>query len=246
MRALIDLATADPRVGLAIDEVLLDDVRAGRMGSIRFWINGRAVVVGRSQSVADEVDVAVAEQAKIPILRRISGGGTVYHYPGNLNLSVILSKRQGVSSVADVFRVCGEAVAAGLAPWGDVACNENALRVLDRKIGGAAQARRGDAVLYHTTLLLAPDEIPLTQLLLANRSGYAPKRLASRPWETITLAEVSDSPADVSDIIDRLGRTLEERLGFRSRPGGLTSAELQRVQELVLTKYGRDSWNRSH
>ncbi|MBU0595877.1 lipoate--protein ligase family protein [Candidatus Bipolaricaulota bacterium] len=233
-------------MGLAIDEVLLDSVRGGGRGAIRFWVNRHAVVIGRSQSVAEEVDLEAADRAGIPVLRRISGGGAVYHYPGNLNLSVTLSKGAGIASVADVFRTFGEAAATGLAPWADVTCGENALRVGDLKIGGAAQARRGDAVLYHSTLLLAPDETPMSRLLLAHRPGYAPTRLASRPSRTITMAEICDDPVEVPDVIMSLRRAVEERLGVSARPDDLTGEELQRAHELVRDRYGRDAWNRSH
>jgi len=246
MRALIDLVPSDPRAGLAIDEVLLDGVRVGGPGAIRFWVNQRAVIIGRSQSVEDEVDEGVASRHRIPILRRVSGGGTVYHYPGNLNLSVALAKRPGLASVPDVFRAFGETVAVALAPWCDVGCVENALYVGDFKIGGAAQARRGDALLYHTTLLLAPDDISMDRLLLAHRPGYDPKRLASRPATTITVSEVCDGSVEVLDIAASLLRALEGRLGGRAQPDDLTKDELQKGDELVLTKYGRDAWNRSH
>jgi len=246
MRLLVKLAPADPRYGLAVDEVLADRVRAGAPEAVRFWVNRRAVVVGRSQSVADEVDIAHATQANIPILRRISGGGTVYHHPGNLNLSVAVGRRDGMTSVVDAFSFFGEAVAGALAPWAELVCEGNALRIAGRKIGGAAQARRGDVLLYHTTLLVASDAIPMERLLLAHRPGYAPKRVASKPSETITLTDVVEGPVRDRDVGGAIADELAKRLEEKLEPDDLTRDECRWAEELVASKYGRDAWNRLH
>jgi len=244
MRILADLHPADPRFGLAVDEVLFQAAHDGELGSIRFWINDRAVVIGRSQRVADEVDLAFAARERIPVLRRMTGGGAVYHYPGNLNLSVALPRVPGRRSVTDIFRFFGEAAAAALSPWVTVACGGNALRIEGRKVGGAAQARRGDAVLYHTTLLLSPDVIPMDRLLLALRPGYAPKRVASRPSSTVTLEDVFGNPVSVEDVVESVRLELEHRLETTGSAGSLTRAEHEQAELLVESKYGRDEWNR--
>ena len=246
MRLLVNLDPVDPCFGLAVDEVLVDGVRAGVPGTARFWVNRRAVVVGRSQSVADEVDIAHASHVDVRILRRISGGGTVYHHPGNLNLSVVLRRRGGIASVVDAFSFFGGAVAAALAPWAELVCDGNALRVGGRKIGGAAQARRGDVVLYHTTLLLTPDEIPMERLLLAHRPGYASRRVASKPSETIALASVVDGSVSDCEVVAAITHELAHRLDEDLRPKGLTCEERKQAEDLATGKYGRDAWNRLH
>jgi len=245
MRVLADLHPVDPRFGLAVDEVLFQAARDAELGSIRFWINDRAVVIGRSQRAADEVDLAFAAHERIPVLRRMTGGGAVYHYPGNLNLSAVLPRKPGRRSVTDTFRFFGEAVAAALSPWVTVACGGNALRIGGRKVGGAAQARRGDTVLYHTTLLLSPDVIPMDRLLLAHRPGYAPERVASRPSSTVTLEDALGHPAAVENVVESIRLELERRLGTTGSVRSLTRAERAQAELLVESKYGRDEWNRS-
>jgi lipoate-protein ligase A len=153
MQLLADLSPFAPTHGLAMDEALFEAVRRGNEDMVRFWINDRAVIVGRSQSVTDEVDLVFAKQEEIPVLRRISGGGAVYHYVGNLNLSVILAKSSRFGTVAETFQRLGDAVAGGLAPVGvPVSVRGDGLFVGEAKVGGAAQARRGASCLYHTTV----------------------------------------------------------------------------------------------
>jgi len=257
MRRLIDRSPGDPRLGLAIDEALFEALQARGDEAVRFWINLRAVVVGRSQAVADEVDLRAAEDLATPVLRRISGGGAVVHYPGNLNLSIVLASRPAVHSVGEVFRFFGEAIASAVAdaftaetadgpgPERPIRAADNALLLGDAKIGGAAQARRGDAILYHTTLLLEPDEIPMGALLRAMRPGYAPIAVASRPRPTTTLAEETEGPIDVERIIEAICIALADRLGVALDEGRIDDRVLARAEALRDGKYGDDGWNRS-
>ncbi|MCK5247534.1 lipoate--protein ligase family protein, partial [Candidatus Bipolaricaulota bacterium] len=234
-----------PAWGLAIEEVLFESARHGGCESIRFWINERAVILGRSQSITVEVDEAHAQTLGIPILRRISGGGTVYHYPGNLNLSVFLRKRSGLTEVSSVFRFFGHALTEALAQLGPKLLSEdNGLYVDGLKVGGAAQARRGDAVLYHTTLLVQPCPIPMEKLLLAMRSGYRSEGIASRPRATTSLAEHVARSIEFKELVAPITDALVSALDVCLEPGMLTVEEEERAIALVREKYGSSKWNR--
>ena len=244
MRLLADLTPSDPMLGLAIEEVLLESVRASRVETIRLWRNRRAVILGRSQSLAAEVDEARASKLEIPILRRISGGGTVYHYPGNLNVSVSMHKRAGFSDVSTIFASFGRLLSDALAVLSvDLHAQDNGLYIGDKKVGGAAQAHRGVAMLYHTTLLVQPSALPMETLLSAMRPGYCPEGIASRPRLTTTLSEqvarLIESDELVTPIVDALACALGEEIAV----GDLTPQETQRANELVASKYGRAEWN---
>jgi lipoate-protein ligase A len=246
MRLLIALDSQEPRCGLATDEALLESVRGSGQDTIRLWVNDRAAIVGRSQSVADEVDVRFAARCGIPILRRISGGGTVYHYPGNLNISVVLRDGRKLGSVGVAFQRFGETIAKALVDiCPAISWNENDLLIDGKKVGGAAQARRGDSLLYHTTLLVGPADVRMPDLLLAMRDGYRPKRVASRPRRTVSLAEAIGadlSMAQVAEILaPALAGTLSEPLGSSD----LERDEKRRLRWLAESKYGDPVWNQS-
>ena len=247
MRLLTDLDPLDPRRGLATDEALLEAVRGGGADVVRLWVNGRAVVVGRSQSVADEVDLGFSTRDRIPVLRRISGGGTVYHYPGNLNVSVLLRDGRRIGSVRDAFRAFGEAIAAalgGLCPG--IAANENDLLIGGAKVGGAAQARRGDALLYHTTLLVGPADVPMERLLLALRPGYRPRRVPSRSRKTVSLSEATGRELPTDRVAGILIPALYAALPGAPVEASLTAEEERRIRWLTTQKYGDPQWNRFH
>jgi len=246
MRLLIDLDPGDPRRGLAADEALLESARGGAPDTLRLWVNDRAAIVGRSQAIEDEVDRAFADREGIPVLRRISGGGAVYHYSGNLNLSVILHDARAVGSVAEAFRAFGGAAAEALADaWPRVSFADNDLLIGAAKVGGAAQARRGGALLYHTTVLVRPVGIPMERVLLALRPDYRPARVPSRPRATVSLSEVTDRDLSMADVAARLAPAMARRLGTSLVPAPLTHEEEARVDRLAKTKYNDPGWNRS-
>ncbi len=246
MRLLIDLSSDDPHLGLAIDEALFESVRAGGQEAVRCWIDDCAVIVGRSQVVADEVDEEVAEREGIPVLRRISGGGTVVHYPGNLNLSIVLRDGRRLGSVGETFTRCGGAIATGVAGLGPTIISKgNDLMIGSRKVGGAAQARRGDALLYHTTLMVRKPTLLMDRLLCAMQPDYRPRAVASRPRRTAALEEAVEERISVERVVEAVVPMLSGLLDERLVPDRLDSAEARRARTLARTKYKDPAWNRS-
>lgn len=232
-----------PSIGLAADEVLLAGVR-GRGGScVRFWIDERAVVVGRSQAVDDEVDAAQAAAHGVAILRRISGGGTVYHDPGNLNLSIVAPAAEIGGTVEAVFHILGGAVAVGLRRLcPQVEAEGNGLYIGGRKLGGAAQARRGDAALYHTTVLVRSPEVDLARLLRAMRPGYAPRGVASRPRAVVSLTQWVGREVSMEEAAGAVRDGLEEVLGGGWIDDSWGEAERAQIAALAKTKYEDRQW----
>lgn len=240
MRRRSDLEAVPASLGLAVDEALLESVRRGGEAMVRFWIGERAVVIGRSQRIEDEVDLPVARQDGVLIFRRCSGGGAVLHYPGNLNVSVVVG---GVGSVGEVFQRLGGAVADALREMGvDARVRGSAIMERFGKLSGAAQARRGRAVLYHGTLLLEPDVVPMQRYLLALRAGYAPARVPSRPQPTTTLSESLGRKVTAAEVAAAVGLALSRILG---EPGGgdtLTAEELASAETLRRSRYEDSTW----
>jgi lipoate-protein ligase A len=245
LRLIRDLTPTLPAEGLALEEAILEHVYQGGMDTLRFWVNGRAVVIGRSQAAASEVDLAQARQLDIPVLRRISGGGAVYHYPGNLNLSLFLADARSLGTVIGTFSLLGKAITSALSPLGiDASVRENNLFIAGKKIGGAAQARRKTALLYHTTLLVALDTIPMERLLLAMRPGYTSTRVLSRPYATTTLTEIVPS-LTLPVLVGNLTGTICDLLRTTATSGRPTRVEKARAEELAKKKYRSDRWNLS-
>jgi len=244
IRLISDLAPCVPAYGLALEEALFEAVRNGGNDTLRLWVNERAVIIGRSQSAAAEVNLEEAEKLAIPVLRRISGGGTVYQYPGNLNVSLMLRDGRPLGGVKQAFRSCGEAIARSLGELGcTITVRENSLSVGEKKIAGAAQARRGNALLYHSTLLVKPDTIPMECLLRAANRNYRPIAVPSRPNPTTTIAEAAGQDLSLEEIGRGIVVEFCRLLHSSADVGSLDVDERKCAQKLATEKYGSVEWN---
>ena len=246
MRLITDFTPVGPAFGLALEETLFESVYATGPDTLRLWVNQRAVVIGRSQSIFAEVDLGTAARLGVPVLRRISGGGTVYHYPGNLNISLFLRNGSQFGSVETMFHRFGGIISSALTRLGiEVLPYANRLMTDGRKIGGAAQVRRGRAVLYHTTLLVESDVIDMGGFLRAMGDRYRPCGVPSRSHPTTSLKEAGSREATLEEVGRLLIGPIVHAIGCEvGAKESLTPAERSRAEELVRVKYRSDKWNR--
>jgi len=199
--------------------------------------------------VRSECDRTALAERGIPVLRRISGGGTVYHYPGNLNISVTVRPGRLLGAVHEAFAWLGEAIAAAVSRLGVLGgeARDRSVVVGGRKLSGAAQARRGDAVLVHGTLLVARDEILMSELLHAMREGYAPTGVPSRPSVTTTVSDELGYGVTMAQAADAVAMALNERVaatfGEELAEGSLSRAEAGEARRLEERKYRSREWN---
>ena len=158
-RLLPDDGQRDPRINLAREEAVARRAAvdpAAPAPVLRLWRNAPAVVIGRFQLGAAEVDLAAAASLGAPVLRRFTGGGTVWHDPGNLNVSVVLRPEDallradpGLAACRDLYRLVLDPLAGRLAPLALIAARaaERDL-VVDRAEGrppSSAALRPGSA-----------------------------------------------------------------------------------------------------
>jgi len=241
MRLIDDLSVLPPAYGLAVDEALLESTRTTGVGAVRLWVNDRSIIVGRAQAVDEEVDTGLAATEGVPFLRRLSGGGAVFHHPGNLNVTVCVPGRLRVGGVEGAFLFLGRRVAESIAPWGGgVRAEGNRLVSRGRKLGGAAQVRRSGVLLYHTTVIVDADALRMKRFLLAHRPGYAPMTVASRPGMLTALSAECGRSVKMDDVAESIGRAMVRH--FALEPAGLTASEMRRAHRLVEEKYLEESW----
>ena len=130
--------------------------------ALLFYRNASCVILGRNQNPWAECDPGRLAAAGVPLLRRISGGGTVWHGPGNLNYSVIAPRADWDPAA------CARESATALRRLGFAATQDarHSLRVDGAKIGGTAFLLTGDRSLFHGTLLLDADLEALASALV--------------------------------------------------------------------------------
>jgi lipoate-protein ligase A len=176
---------SDVRHNLALEEYLLD--HRARFGSVLLLtVNDRAVVIGRNQNPWRECSVALARREGVPIARRFSGGGAVYHDRGNLNYSFIVP-RAGYDQGRVFDQVIRALAAIGVSAERQGKSN---LAAAGRKISGTAFCFRRDSVVHHGTLLVSADLGRLAGLLRPTLPDLVTHAIPSAPAAVVNLAEV--------------------------------------------------------
>lgn len=243
-RLLIDNRNeSDPRLNLALEEYILRNWCDGEY--VLLYINDPSVILGKHQNVLEEVDPGYAGSRGIPVVRRISGGGAVYHDRGNLNFSVITDHDPGKHNNYDYFLT---PVIAALRELGVETRlnNRNSLVLTDgRKISGNAQFASRGRMLSHGTLLFNADLDALEAVLRpvgAEIESHAVQSIRSR---VVNLRDVIDRPMTIEELRTHMARRF---VGTNDLPDGgagrcLTEIEWSEVRRLAEEKYGSWEWN---
>jgi lipoate-protein ligase A len=181
---VVILHGTDPHWNLAYEDYFLDQRRKnGRKGrDLMLWRNSASVIVGRNQNPFVECDLSMLRAQGIPIVRRQSGGGTVYHDLGNTNITLFANDHQPEPNLQFVIRALLNkfSVTAHISPRKDIF-------VGDRKASGSAYRITGNQCYHHMTLLRESDLDMLQQALQSplrartNDSLHLEVCLAPRP-----------------------------------------------------------------
>lgn len=172
---LLTLATKNPYYNLAVEEYLFknsdDDV-------IILWQNEPCVVIGKNQNPFAELNLEYAKEKGIHVVRRITGGGAVYHDLGNLNFSFINVNSE--SREID-FKSYTEPIIEALSKMGVKAMlsGRNDILVGEKKISGNAQYSLDKRVLHHGTLLFSSDFETLSEVLRVDEGKIHSKAIKS-------------------------------------------------------------------
>ncbi len=242
---LIQGPAVDPVVQMALDQVLSEEVGAGRRKpTLRIWEWEKpAVVIGSFQSVKNEVDLENAKKYGFDIVRRISGGGAMFMEAGSVITYSIYAPTDLVQgmSFADSYAFLDEWVIIALRSLGIEASYVplNDITSPTGKIGGAAQKRLGSgAVLHHVTMSYDMDGDKMVEVLRIGREKMSDKGTKSAAKRVDPLR--SQTGLSREAIIDKMVATFRGLYGLSSSE--ITPAEMARAQELVADKFGTEEW----
>jgi len=222
----------DPYFNLASEEYLLKE-KDGYFFYV--WKNSPAVIVGVNQNALKEVNLGECERRNVKIVRRLTGGGAVYHDLNNLCYTVIAPK----DSADDYFREFTEPVIQYLNSIGVKAefSGRNDITVSGKKISGNAETFYKDRVLHHGTLLFKTDLDALSSVLMPNRFKTESKGINS----------IRKRVANISDYADiSVGEFEKGLVGFLERGKQkyeLTPEDIAAIEKLRAEKYSRYEWN---
>lgn len=251
---LLKLKTCNGYENMAIDEAVLTARIKGLVpNTLRLYRwKPSAVSIGRFQNIENEVQLGNCRKQGVDVVRRITGGGTVYHdCEDEITYSVVASKHDlGTSDIAATYAILYDGLAEAFRTLGVAAdFNEgNAktcpnLTVNGKKVSGSAQTHKVGVVLQHGTLLLDIDFEKMFSLLRV-------------PWAKSCIEVISVAKDKMTSINRELGREVAVEEATQALAKGFTRAlhielvesemipyELKLAEKLQKEKYVRDEWN---
>ena len=230
-----DVPGVEPAANLALEEALVRAIPPVPL--LRIWQNGPCVVLGRGQRLHREVNVAACAVAGVPVLRRASGGGTVYHDLGNLNITLAVPGWVPGFASDLAALVAGVLRQLGLSP----SATKRGVRAGPVKVSGLASQLTRGATLAHATLLVTTPAARVGAFLAPAPPDAHP--LDSRRSRVLPLCEMVRGMC----VATARGLVLAEaarRYGPLT-PRPVSAAEMSWQERLLTQRYVSGTWHRT-
>ncbi|MFW9802954.1 MAG: biotin/lipoate A/B protein ligase family protein [Candidatus Thorarchaeota archaeon] len=246
----LDLETNDAYTNMAIDESIMLALKADEVRpTLRLYRwKPSAVSIGTFQGMIEEVDLDFCRRRNIDYIRRITGGGAVYHdYEGEITYSIILPKghRLAPDDILDSYRLLCGGVVKGLGHLGIAAEFKPINDVIagGKKVSGNAQTRRHSCVLQHGTILLDLDIETMFSVLKVPQEKISDKMIADVKERVTSVRNLLDRQVSFEELREALVVGFTSALRVELIHDTLTTSEIESIQRFNSEKYGQDEWN---
>lgn len=233
---------------MAIDRaILVANSRGIAPPTVRFYYwDPSAITIGYFQSLEEEVDLLMCKKHGVDYVRRITGGGSVFH-EHELTYSIVISEdhKEIPKNIMDSYgRICG-AIIKGLDNFGiksvyypinDILCN-------GKKISGNAQTRKHSTVLQHGTVLLDVDVEKMFSLLRVSDEKMIDKLVSDVKQRVTSVKHVLSRSVSFNEIIDDMKKGFEEEFNVDLYPGRLTDEEIEFANDFEKNCFSLKEWN---
>lgn len=233
----IETNSTDPAFNLAFEEYILENRLSGDY--LMLWQNANTVVVGRNQLTAAEIDPDFVRKHNITVVRRMSGGGAVYHDLGNLNYSFItdLGRAEELSIEKFARPVCAALEKLGLRAE---LSGRNDILAEGKKVSGVAQRIYKNRILHHGTLLFDSKPDMIAGALRADPEKFTSKSAKSVRSRVGNIRQLLPEDMGIDEFRQAILRELSGE-GYESFSP--TAAELSAINRLAEEKYRSWAWN---
>lgn len=230
----------DPYLNMATEEYVLTTL-SQQDDCFMLWQNSPAIIIGRNQNAWEEINSDYVEKNNISLVRRLTGGGAVYHDLGNINFTFVV---QDEGSGFDFSRFARPIVSA-LSRLGITAAasGRNDILIDGRKFSGNSEYRSGDRLLHHGTLLFSSDLTVLGQALQVKPQKIASKGIKSVRSRVTNIADYLPQPVSQTEFRTTVMQAVAAEFGAAQKDYHLRQEDLDAIQALKATKYATWQWN---
>ncbi len=234
----IEVSTTDPAFNLALEEYVFENMSRDREYFLT-WCNDNAIIIGRHQNTAAEINEQFVKEKNIKVVRRLSGGGAVYHDLGNLNFTFIADAQPGQK--VDLRKFC-QPIADTLCDLGADATvdGRNDILIDGMKVSGNAQYVRQGRVMHHGTILFDSDMSVLGQALIPDPEKAKAKGVKSVRSRVTNVRPCLSRDMTIEEFREALARSLMKD-GFEHYE--LTAEDIAEIEKLCASRYATREWN---
>ncbi len=246
--------THDAFMNMAIDEAIMTNRIAGNVPNtarLYYW-KPSAVSIGKFQSIEKEVQVGHCKSMGIDVVRRISGGGTVYHdSQGEITYGITAEKKdlntQDLTAIyariyAGISTALGSLGIEGDFSEGNAKTCPN-LTVDGKKISGSAQCHKKNVVLQHGTLLIDVDFQKMFTILRVPWTDSCIKAADAARRKITSIKTLTNTNLTTDKVVEALRNGFSKTFAAEMIEGQLTEQERELASKLKTRKYSNDKWN---
>jgi len=239
MMRYIESPSTDPYFNLALEQYVFDRLDPAHR-YFMLWRNDNAIIIGKHQNTAEEIDAEVVRKRGIRVVRRLSGGGALYHDLGNVNFTFVAP--EDAANPLDFAAFCGPVIQA-LAVFGVRAelNGRNDITIDGKKFSGNAQYHKRHRVMHHGTVLYDSDLSVLGQCLVVPKDKIESRGLKSVRSRVTNIKDYM--PEDIG--VERFMAGLRDAMfrAYDMRPYDLTDEDLEGARRLQREVYETWDWN---
>lgn len=235
----LESPSTDPAFNLALEQYVFDELPRDQE-YFMLWQNQNAIIVGKYQNTAAEINAAYVKEHGIQVVRRLSGGGAVYHDLGNINFTFITDAEHGESIDLAVFCVPVVKALEKLGVQAEIT-GRNDITIEGRKFSGNAQYVKQGRIMHHGTIMFDSDLSVVSSALNVPKDKIESKGIKSVRSRVTNVKPFVKGEIGIQQFWDVLKRYMVEERSLEQYV--FTPEDLARVERLREERYGTWEWN---
>jgi lipoate-protein ligase A len=244
---LLETGFNDAYFNMGLDEAVLESVSSGlQPPTLRLYgWKPKAISLGYFQGAKEELDIEACSDHGVDIVRRITGGGAVFH-DSELTYSIVIPESHSLAypSILDSYSLLCMGIIEGLASIGvrSSFAPINDIVHEGKKISGNAQTRKKHCILQHGTILIDVDVEQMFSLLKVPKEKAAGKLIADVKARVTSLAAILGTKPDFGALSKAIAEGFSRALDLELEPDQASNTEIEQAHILAKEKFSSQDW----